>query len=66
MKALFFFLFLLALASSIPAQKISLNGIVKDAETDSILPYVNVQVKNTNYGTVTVNFKSISIPLLMP
>ncbi len=44
---------IIALYSNVHCPKISISGLVKDAETGALLPYTNIQVMNTNYGTVS-------------
>ncbi len=50
----YFIVLLLAIFTSIGnCQKIIITGSVKDSETGIPLPYVNIQVMNTNIGTVS-------------
>jgi len=52
MKNAVLFLFII-FSSVVFSQKIIISGLVKDSETGARLPYVSIQVKNTNYGTIT-------------
>lgn len=56
-------LIIISLFSNVYSQKITITGIVKDTETQALLPYVNIQVKNTNYGTVSNNDGKFRITL---
>lgn len=56
-------LIIIVLYSNVHCQKISVSGLVKDAETGDFLPYTNIQVMNTNYGTVSNNDGQFRITL---
>lgn len=45
--------FFIVFSISIFAQTISITGLVKDSKTGEPLPYANISIKNTNYGTVS-------------
>lgn len=50
---LFWFSFLILSFWEVSAQSTRIRGVVTDAETHEILPYVNVVFKNTTIGTIT-------------
>ena len=55
-----FILFLLLTFQVLPQLK-TLNGIVKDSETKTILQFANVVIKGTNIGTTTDELGSFSL-----
>lgn len=57
--AIIFFLF----AILIKSQTISITGLVKDSKTGEPLPYANISIINTNYGTVTNNLGKFNLSL---
>ena len=48
-----FFAFLLLLHQSIFSSEIYVEGIIKDAKTGEPLPYANIQIVNSNWGTTS-------------
>lgn len=49
----FAIIFLLMISTCAYSQKVIINGQVKNSETSAPLPYVNIQINNTNYGTIS-------------
>jgi len=53
MKKIFILTFLIGMVSSQQTEKFVVNGYIKDSETNESLPYANVVIKNTMWGTTT-------------
>lgn len=51
LKRIFYIVFLFAIL--IKSQTISITGLVKSSKNGEPIPYANISIKNTNYGTVS-------------
>ncbi|MHB1687139.1 MAG: DUF5686 and carboxypeptidase-like regulatory domain-containing protein [Ignavibacteriaceae bacterium] len=52
-KLLYLFFLIYILNIEVYCQKIFVTGIVKDSLTGTVLPYTNIAIRNTNFGTIS-------------